>query len=277
MKKSVLIVVILIMVASALIFTGCGGAAPFQKKIGNNAPWIGNNDKIETNVYDVESKQGDSIVKGEYSFSVEYLHNTDATIDGKTLSNFVGYRMKSLLQMENGDKIESEVLCQTTMRPMLAKSKSIIAGEEKSYLADYGKKAVEYTTVNNGTSSSDSIKIKDYFTSPFADNTMMYMLARCLNTSLSGFVIAVPSFDTNTTNNVVCGIRPVEKDKNKLDVMGTTYEYTLVELAYNRDFPGRGEPLNCYISNTAIEGTSRAILKIVEGGTTYTLKSTKTA
>ena len=277
MKKSILIVVIMILVASTLIFTGCGGAAPFQKKIGNNAPWIGNNDKVETNVYDVESKQGDSVIKGEYTFSIEYLHDTDVTVDSKTLTKFVGYRMKSQLTMENGDNIQTEILCQTTMRPMIAKSKSTIGGVEKSYIAEYGKKSVDYTLVKDGKSSDGSIKIKDYFTSPFADNTMMYMLARCLTSSLPGFTIAVPSFDNNTTNNVVCGIQTVKKDENKMDVLGQTYEFTLVELAYNRTFPGRGEPLRCYISNAPIEGTLRPILKIVEGGTTYTLKSTKTA
>lgn len=250
---------------------GCTGSSPIQKKLGNSAPWISLRDKTETSVYSVQYVEGDVTLGGTYTLAVKRIDNADVTVQDKTYSAFTGYVASASLVMEDGDTIDTEVLCYTTMQVKASYSKAVTGENVEEVTAEYSNKdKVYYTYVSNGETITDDIKIKDFFSSPYTDNAMLYLLARSFPSDTTSFSISMPDFKASQLNSVLLN---KTSSSSELIVGETTYDVATIELSINRTFPGKGTPLKCYVANQAVGGATNAIVKIIEGNVTYTLDS----
>ncbi|MGN0771574.1 MAG: hypothetical protein ACI4MI_03190 [Christensenellales bacterium] len=271
MKKSIVFAVIIVLAVCLIAFSGCSGSSPYQKKLGNSAPWISMRDKTETSVYSVQYTTDDGVENGVYTVTVNRLDNGSVTVNDKSYSNFTGYVASATLAMDNGDSIETKVVAYTTMQVKASYSKSVIDGETVEVSAEYSNKdKVYYTRTVNSESVEDSIKIKDFFSSPYTDNAMLYLLARSFPSDVSSFSISMPDFTSNQLNSVLLN---KISSSSELSIEETSYTVSIIELSINRSFPGKGTPLKCYVSNDVIGESTNAIVKIEEGNAIYTLVS----
>ena len=275
MKKRIILAVIMVLAVCMTALAGCSGSSPIQKKLGNSAPWISLRDKTETTVYNVTYTEGDVTLSGTYTLVVNRVDNEDVTLQDKNYQSFTGYVATSSLVMNNGDTIDTKVLCYTTMQVKASYSKAVNGTKVEEVTAEYSNKdKVYYTYVSDGEPVTDGIKIKDFFSTPYTDNAMLYLLARSFPTDTTSFSINMPDFKSNKLNSVLLS---KTSSTSELIVGETTYSVATIELSINRTFPGKGTPLKCYVSNQAVGGSSDVIVKIIEGNVTYTLDSVTVA
>ncbi|MGN0797062.1 MAG: hypothetical protein ACI4M5_02530 [Christensenellales bacterium] len=275
MKKRIVLAVIIVLVICLTALTGCSGSSPIQKKLGNSAPWISLRDKTETTVYQVAYTEGDVTLGGTYTLAVNRIDNAEVALQDKTYSSFTGYVATGSLVMDNGDTIDTKVLCNTNMQVQASYSKAVTASGVEEVTAQYANKdKVYYTYVSNGETVTDDIKIKDFFSTPYTDNAMLYLLARSFPTDTTSFSIDMPDFKSNKLNSVLLS---KTSSTSELTVGDTSYSVATIELSINRTFPGKGTPLKCYVSNQPINDSTNAIVKIIEGNVTYTLDSVSIA
>lgn len=275
MKKRIILAVIMVLAVCLTAFAGCTGSSPIQKKLGNSAPWISLRDMTETSVYSVSYTEGDVALNGTYTLVINRVDNADVTLQDKTYSAFTGYVATASLVMDNGDTIDSKVICYTTMQVKASYSKVVTASHVEEVTAEYANKdKVYYTYVSDGETVTDDIKIKDFFSAPYTDNAMLYLLARSFPSDTSSFSINMPDFKSSQLNSILLS---KTSSSSELIVGEDTYNVSMIELSINRTFPGKGNPLKCYVSNQAVDGATNAIVKIIEGNVTYTLDSVTVA
>lgn len=290
MKKRIAAIIAVIAVAAiALVsFAGCTNT-PAQKLLLDSRPWE-NMDVEEYFVYDVEyAPTEDASVLGEYTVAVKGFDNDEGIeIDGFSYDKAC-YYVRAELTLDNGDYIRTDSVVTPDIKPLYGAEHKSDNGNETSYTAVYKDEKCEYTFVQNGESSEGSIDMGDFDSSAYIDNTFLYQLVRCLPDVTSGLTFSVPNFVQSGKESVTVSFssgvvnEPFANGKTVAEGEDApTVACSAVVVSLNRTFPGSGTPLLCSVANDdyALDnGTKIAhmVVKIVEGATTYTLRTVSDA
>lgn len=285
MKKKLLILTIICIIAVSIFsLSACNTKTPINRLLPNNSPWLNVGNMTETSLFNVEKKDGDAILKGTYNIIVQRLENTTVQCGDIELAEYSGYFATSSLEMENGDKISTAVAFSHSYVLKASYIKIEYVGKPVliAKLNNENKKA-NITTINGEEETSTTIKHKTFEKKPYIDNIMLYLLARSMpsDTPTATFeVINTTMLKKQSTNIIASKNTELTFADSKVDCR--TYEISL-----NRTFPGKGEPLKCYVATPLIKdttvlekgvkdplGVKSAIVKIVEGDMSYNLIST---
>ncbi|MEG2413555.1 MAG: hypothetical protein RSB61_02775 [Clostridia bacterium] len=305
MKKTLIILIVVVVALLGVSLSACGGNAPLQSTLQEYTPWVRNVGGAlitETSVFDVTANVGSKQEKGVYTVVVQRYQGTTATVVDKTVENFNGYSATSRLKMDNGDYQNTDVLFTTNLQVEYSVFESKTGDNYSKRVSNYDKKKCLYTlcadeanpqNVTNGT-----IKYSEYKKSPYYDNAMIYLVARCFPTTSATYSYQIPNYENDKLNKVVMSAESVKQQVDFANGQKTSCR--VINIAYNRTFPGAGAPLKCYISEYEMNGENvitppkeeekptpaaaalaeskqinsyQAIAKIVEGNVTYLLKS----
>ncbi len=296
MKKVLWIVIVSMLICGALVLTACGSGVPAQRLLGNNAPWLSGQDTTETTVYDVSVAATESApaVHGTYTVKIRRVQNADVAVGEETVTGFSGYYLSAHMQMDNGDYMDIQATVGTDMslKQSYMKKKDSVARNGEVY-TQIGKEndGVYETSYERISASGDTettevgsakFKHKEFQSAPYADNTILYMLVRCLNAdSATAVTLDVFQYATGQVTNARMGLVSATPADIALADAQTEDACTKVAclpyaIASTETFPGQGTSLNVYIAKEPINGVLRPICKFIEDRTTYTMISTQT-
>lgn len=287
MKKISLILIIIVVMALGLSFSGCSSSAPVQRLLSDASPWLHSSPYVETSDFDVTRKdaQGNVVDNGKYVVIVEKFVNSDVVVGEETLTNFSGYVATSNLAMNNGDTQYSKVAFSTNIELKASYFESVIDGATTKQQASNDSKKYTYKTSTGGEYSKEqTVKHKKFDSAPYIEKTMLYLITRCLPNNNGNFSFSV----IDTTKN---GLKSVTTTRTANTLEDISFNGGLVacrafNLSENVDSPGKGTPYKCYLATKKIDGTTiledsdlslkgnkNAIIKIVENNMEYVLTS----
>lgn len=286
MKKRLALIIAALAVAAIAVasFAGCS-STPTQRLLLDSRPWE-NMDVEEYFVYDVEYAPNDNeTVKGTYTVAVKgYDHGETLSLDGFTYESPC-YHIHSDLEMENGDYVRTDSVVTPDIKPVYGAEDKLDRDVRTTYTARYADEKCTYSYTENDQTYEGSINVGEFDSSAYIDNTFLYQLVRCLPDVASGLSFSVPNFIQGSKESVTVSLatsavvnEPFEGGTIAEGSDTPTIACTAAVVTLNRTFPGSGISLMCSVANDdyALEdGTKIAhmIVKIVEGATTYTLKT----
>lgn len=285
MKKRIALLIAVLAVAAIAVasFAGCS-STPTQRLLLDSRPWE-NMDVEEYFVYDVEyaPKETDA-VKGTYTVAIKgYDHGEKLSLDGFSYEEPC-YHIRSELDLENGDYVYTDSVVTPDIKPVYGAEEKLDHGTRTSYTARYADEKCTFSYTENTQTYEGSIDVGEFDSSAYIDNTFLYQLVRCLPDVASGLSFSVPNFIQGSKESVTVSLasgvvqEPFEGGTVAEGSDTPTIACTAAVVKLNRTFPGSGISLMCSVANDdyALEnGTKIAhmIVKIVEGSTTYTLKT----
>ena len=286
MKKRFALIIAVLAVAAiaAASFAGCS-STPTQRLLLDSRPWE-NMDAEEYFVYDVKyTPSEEETVNGVYTVAVKgYDHGEKLSLDGFSYEEPC-FHIRSELELENGDYVRTDSVVTPDIKPVYGAEEKLDHGKRTSYTARYADEKCTYSYTENDRTYEGSIDVGSFDSSAYIDNTFLYQLVRCLPDVASGLSFSVPNFiqggkESVTVSLATSGVvnEPFEGGTVAEGSDTPTIACTAAIVTLNRTFPGSGISLACSVANDdyALEdGTTIAhmIVKIVEGSTTYTLKT----
>lgn len=296
MKKTFLILITLLITACGLAFSACG-STPTQRLLVDSSPWLYPSDFTETSVYTVSIKDKSGAVTdtGESITTVSRVTDSTVTLGTDTLEHFTGYVATNNIAMLSGNS-QTNIAAFTTNIELRGSYLKIKEGDSvKETISTNDAKKYIYKTSINGAEygASKTIKHKKFDAAPYIENSMLYMLVRCLPKATNTFTFNV--LDTADRDLVPTTARFGVDEKGKLlpvqdlDFNGAKLGCRVYDMSVNSTFPAKGVPYKCYIAQSAIDGTTilddsdanklnvkrniNAVAKIIENNVEYTLVS----
>ena len=264
MKKFVLIVLTII-TASILAFSlvACGNNVPTDKLLRLN---FCNNDFVETFVYSVSGKVGDSVVNGTLTFKI-------SPSDG-------GYVIERTQEMDDGTKFFGRV--------KFSKSGSFLPSESLLTTEKNGEKSTEKIVYDGKklrffVAKGDSIPVETPATeheiaSPYYDNMQFYTIIRGA-TFAKKFNLAFNTFAPreNRVVKLQCSLGSTENKKYTVSGNEGAVDCQAVYVALTSAPVTTNQAFRAYYAKSDIELANQYKLKqvlveFVENGFTYTLK-----
>ncbi|MEG1608225.1 MAG: hypothetical protein RR348_00010 [Clostridia bacterium] len=290
MKKVFLILTIVIIAVCGLSFSGCSGASPTQRLLSDASPWLSNTPYIETSTYAVTKKNDAGVVDntGSYVVSVQKFVNADISVGANQLANFSGYVATADLKMANNDSEHSVVAFSTNIELKASYVLRTLAdGSKTEILGLNTAKKYNFKTAENGAEygAEKSLKHKKFDAAPYIDKTMLYLVARCVPSTVPSFGFQVLSTTANKKLAVTM-LRQTQPQLVDIEFGGAPVSCKAFSISENKTFPGKGTPYLCYVAVPKLNGTSiiadadlspkankSAILQIVENNVVYNLVS----
>ena len=267
-KKILLFFVISIILITSLAFAGCSSEAPFQKQISQYSPWK-QKTGTETLIYSVTNSQ-DETMTGTYTTTIKKCTKESIDIPTFTITDFTGYYLTSELVI-NGEVVQKAyVACTMNFEPKYSYTEYV--NENKTLKAQYETKKYNYTVIEDGVETSDSISHKAYDSQAYFDNNQIYMILRTMaKASKTALSINVPQVSLGSLDTVSL---TVSQQTTTETVLGNEMECFKATINTTRTFPGKFDELSCKIAkNTIANIVDYAIVYITEGNISYNLIS----
>ena len=278
MKKSALIIVIMLMVVACFSLTACNSSTP-QGQLGNYfAPY-------EKFVYDVAHTTDDGVINGTYTIEIEQFDGGDIAVGDVLVKNQPsGHIINSYLDID-GTQIESScffvnVSSNSFYVPRSSFRKVIVDGTESYRVQiNYTSSGAKYTLSENGKAKkTGTLEIS----SPFYDNTEFYTMLRGASTMGTAFSmsygvaivapneIAVATLSASCTSTKTLSAPEKAFKDGKVSCYKTTVtrSTTVAGISYTVYYATSSVTS---INGSAVRSIVRPIVKIVEGDVVYTL------
>lgn len=261
MKKILFVIVILIV---AFSFAACSSTPP------PGTSWA---DK-EILVYDVLI---DGVSVGELTSTLE-RDPTDKTIAGVEYSKATSRLTVNYTNAQNGQSVEIKSLM-NDFAPLATYKKVTSSDKNYELTARYDNKYYNYTLKQNGSESSDRIKVK----APFIDNDLLYTYLRCQNLD-SGINTSISIPDAHSG-----GLQSLNVASQAAETLTVPYpdgnkSISCKKIAISRNDSPVGKSIYIYYTPGSAEYTiagsigsmndsSKIPVKIVESEMTYLIKT----
>ena len=203
MKKVLLVVLILILGATPIVFSGCSNVS--QRELLSTS-YVCGDDGYELFTYDVllKDEEGNYTQKvGTMTMQFERLKEKDTTISSLTEKSgeitflkYTGARLTTKLTMDNGDTVESYSIFKSNCLPTFSYKHTVIGGVDKVMQISYEEKYLYATRYENGVEAA-SYKHKS---SGCYDNETLYAIIRASVVDESSYSLSYTAFNALTGN-----------------------------------------------------------------------------
>lgn len=278
MKKSALVIVIMLTVVACLSLTACNSSTP-QGQLGNYfAPY-------EKFVYDVAHTTEEGVISGKYTIEIEQFDGGDITVgDVLVKKQPSGHVINTYLDID-GTQIEStcffvNVSSNSFYVPRSSFRKVTVDGTESYRVQiNYTTSGAKYTLTENGESKKTGTL---ELSSPFYDNNEFYTMLRGASTMSTSFSmsygvaivapneIAVATVSASCTSTETLSAPAKAFKDGKVSCYKTTISRstTVAGISYTVYYAASHVTS---INGSAVRSIVRPIVKIVEGDVVYTL------
>lgn len=278
MKKSALVIVIMLTVVACLSLTACNSSTP-QGQLGNYfAPY-------EKFVYDVAHTTEEGVISGKYTIEIEQFDGGDITVgDVLVKKQPSGHVINTYLDID-GTQIEStcffvNVSSNSFYVPRSSFRKVTVDGAESYRVQiNYTTSGAKYTLTENGESKKTGTL---ELSSPFYDNNEFYTMLRGASTMGTAFSmsygvaivapneIAVATVSASCTSTKTLSAPAKAFKDGKVSCYKTTISRSTTVAGISYTVYYAASPVTS-INGSAVRSIVRPIVKIVEGDVVYTL------